>query len=288
MNDDKPICGAKIRNSDETCQSTEVYSNGRCAQHGGLSTGPKTSKGKLIASQNGVPKPEAALDAQEPPADEIEDTGNEFDRQQRELETILDKAKEVLDVVNKAIPSLEAFAESLSNEKLVAALITSSLSQDALQQVLEGDEALKLARAFVVKEACRDAVGKLKEHAETASGQIEMCQRALTNLPLARRRRMEEMLKEGANASAIVKATGLPLSDVIGALKFRTRDARVLEYARVAATSGSGYAMKWFEDTYGTSPPGAHEVQEVVTEAAHAGNQQARALLLKRGHRRVA
>ena len=85
---DKPICGAKIRNQDEICQETEVYSNGRCAKHGGLSTGPKTSKGKLIASQNGVPKSVAALDAQEPVADEIEteteteNDGNEFDRNQ--------------------------------------------------------------------------------------------------------------------------------------------------------------------------------------------------------------
>jgi hypothetical protein len=39
-------CGGKGRRSGEPCKQRELYVNGRCKWHGGLSTGPKTKKGK--------------------------------------------------------------------------------------------------------------------------------------------------------------------------------------------------------------------------------------------------
>ncbi len=41
-------CGAKLPNG-RTCTKEPVGPSGRCAQHGGLSTGPKTQEGKLKA-----------------------------------------------------------------------------------------------------------------------------------------------------------------------------------------------------------------------------------------------
>ena len=42
------ICGAKLPEG-SLCQKKPVGPSGRCAQHGGLSTGPKTQDGKLKA-----------------------------------------------------------------------------------------------------------------------------------------------------------------------------------------------------------------------------------------------
>lgn len=49
-------CGAKTKSTGEPCQIKDVYSNGRCKFHGGLSTGPKTEQGKAKAAKNGFNK----------------------------------------------------------------------------------------------------------------------------------------------------------------------------------------------------------------------------------------
>lgn len=41
-------CGAKTRVGG-ACKRTDIYENGRCKFHGGLSTGPKTPEGKARA-----------------------------------------------------------------------------------------------------------------------------------------------------------------------------------------------------------------------------------------------
>ena len=46
------ICGAKNRKG-TPCKKIDLYTNGRCKFHGGLSSGPKTEQGKQRASQNG-------------------------------------------------------------------------------------------------------------------------------------------------------------------------------------------------------------------------------------------
>ena len=49
-------CGARTR-AGTPCKRRDLYRNGRCRLHGGLSTGPKTPEGKKWSSQNGkVPK----------------------------------------------------------------------------------------------------------------------------------------------------------------------------------------------------------------------------------------
>ena len=45
------ICGAWNRQG-EPCQAKQLYRNGRCKNHGGLSTGPKTPEGKAKVAQN--------------------------------------------------------------------------------------------------------------------------------------------------------------------------------------------------------------------------------------------
>jgi len=45
------ICGAKTRKG-TPCQNRHVFTNGRCKNHGGLSTGPKTPEGKARALVN--------------------------------------------------------------------------------------------------------------------------------------------------------------------------------------------------------------------------------------------
>ncbi|MEA3467221.1 MAG: HGGxSTG domain-containing protein [Thermodesulfobacteriota bacterium] len=45
------ICGAKTRVG-TSCKRTDLYSNGRCKLHGGLSTGPRTKKGKERSPEN--------------------------------------------------------------------------------------------------------------------------------------------------------------------------------------------------------------------------------------------
>lgn len=47
-------CGAKTRKG-TPCQQTALYGgNGRCKFHGGMSTGPKTKKGKKRSARNGL------------------------------------------------------------------------------------------------------------------------------------------------------------------------------------------------------------------------------------------
>ncbi|MGZ8954884.1 MAG: HGGxSTG domain-containing protein [Methylovulum sp.] len=45
-------CGAKTR-AGTPCKQKAIYINGRCKFHGGLSTGPRTPKGKNRSSMNG-------------------------------------------------------------------------------------------------------------------------------------------------------------------------------------------------------------------------------------------
>jgi hypothetical protein len=44
-------CGAKTRQG-RPCRNTRLFSNGRCKNHGGPSTGPKTEEGKARALLN--------------------------------------------------------------------------------------------------------------------------------------------------------------------------------------------------------------------------------------------
>lgn len=44
-------CGAKTR-AGTPCQQKGIYRNGRCKLHGGLSTGPRTKRGKRRSSLN--------------------------------------------------------------------------------------------------------------------------------------------------------------------------------------------------------------------------------------------
>lgn len=45
-------CNAKAKSTGEPCKSTQIFRNGRCKFHGGLSTGPKSDEGKLVALEN--------------------------------------------------------------------------------------------------------------------------------------------------------------------------------------------------------------------------------------------
>lgn len=47
----KLFCGASTRNG-QPCKSRRLFCSGRCRNHGGLSTGPKTSEGKRVALAN--------------------------------------------------------------------------------------------------------------------------------------------------------------------------------------------------------------------------------------------
>lgn len=49
-------CGARAKSTGKPCKRRDIYSNGRCKLHGGLSTGPKTIKGKHNSSRNGTKK----------------------------------------------------------------------------------------------------------------------------------------------------------------------------------------------------------------------------------------
>ena len=51
MNIFKKMCGAKTRQG-RPCKNTRIYKNGRCKNHGGLSTGPRTEEGKARALAN--------------------------------------------------------------------------------------------------------------------------------------------------------------------------------------------------------------------------------------------
>ena len=51
------ICGAKAKSTGNPCKRRDLYSNGRCPLHGGLSTGPRTEAGKAKSARNGlIPK----------------------------------------------------------------------------------------------------------------------------------------------------------------------------------------------------------------------------------------
>jgi len=54
-------CGAKTR-AGTPCKRRDVYPNGRCRLHGGLSTGPKSEAGKDAARRN-LERARAALAA---------------------------------------------------------------------------------------------------------------------------------------------------------------------------------------------------------------------------------
>jgi hypothetical protein len=45
-------CDARTR-AGSPCQRTNLYNNGRCKLHGGMSTGPTSAEGKAKAAQNG-------------------------------------------------------------------------------------------------------------------------------------------------------------------------------------------------------------------------------------------
>lgn len=45
------ICGARTR-AGTPCQSRTLYRSGRCKNHGGMSTGPKSAEGKARVGQN--------------------------------------------------------------------------------------------------------------------------------------------------------------------------------------------------------------------------------------------
>lgn len=47
----KPICGAKTRKG-TPCQRKLLLKGGKCPNHGGMSTGPKTDKGIAATSAN--------------------------------------------------------------------------------------------------------------------------------------------------------------------------------------------------------------------------------------------
>jgi len=46
-------CGAKTR-AGTPCKMKSIYANSRCKLHGGLSTGPKSIKGKAKVAKNGL------------------------------------------------------------------------------------------------------------------------------------------------------------------------------------------------------------------------------------------
>lgn len=46
-------CGAKTKGDGSPCKLRSLYTCGRCRFHGGLSTGPRTKRGKTRAALNG-------------------------------------------------------------------------------------------------------------------------------------------------------------------------------------------------------------------------------------------
>lgn len=45
-------CGARTR-AGTPCKRRDIYINGRCKLHGGMSTGPRIAEGKARSSRNG-------------------------------------------------------------------------------------------------------------------------------------------------------------------------------------------------------------------------------------------
>lgn len=52
---ERDTCQAKTR-AGTPCKRRDIYENGRCPLHGGLSTGPTTPEGKAKAALNGFKK----------------------------------------------------------------------------------------------------------------------------------------------------------------------------------------------------------------------------------------
>ena len=52
----RKFCGAKTRAGTQ-CKRKDLYENGRCKLHGGLSTGPRTPDGKEKSAKDGFKKP---------------------------------------------------------------------------------------------------------------------------------------------------------------------------------------------------------------------------------------
>lgn len=46
-------CGARSKRTGKPCQKKDIFINGRCRFHGGLSTGPRTESGKQASRENG-------------------------------------------------------------------------------------------------------------------------------------------------------------------------------------------------------------------------------------------
>lgn len=47
-------CGARTKSAGTPCKLRMLYSCGRCKFHGGMSTGPRTGKGKKRSARNGL------------------------------------------------------------------------------------------------------------------------------------------------------------------------------------------------------------------------------------------
>jgi hypothetical protein len=48
------MCGAMAKSTGKPCKRRDIYTNGRCPLHGGLSTGPRTVEGKAKSARNGL------------------------------------------------------------------------------------------------------------------------------------------------------------------------------------------------------------------------------------------
>lgn len=46
-------CGAKTKAAGRPCKRKDIFDNGRCRLHGGMSTGPRTAEGKARCAANG-------------------------------------------------------------------------------------------------------------------------------------------------------------------------------------------------------------------------------------------
>jgi hypothetical protein len=67
-------CGAKTR-SGSPCKRTDIYLNGRCKFHGGLSTGPKTPAGRARAVANLAGRtPDLSIDSNAQPTTSADGT----------------------------------------------------------------------------------------------------------------------------------------------------------------------------------------------------------------------
>ena len=275
MNDKTQVCGAKIRGTEEYCQDVELYPNGRCSKHGGLSTGPRTQAGKARAAQNGVRETTLNPD----PLDSPDPNENDFDRRQRELEQILQQAEPALPQLKAGIDRLQQLVDAPPSNSLIDALAAAALGDD-LATVLASDNVTAEVRQLAVKAAAGAALEKLQSTADTTVNNIELARRMLNELPDERWALAREIMRRGESSDAMTQATGLTVIDIINGRSSGAADAgrcsRVLEYAKLQATHGPGHATRWFEQHYGQAAPGQHEVEAIVTEGANAGDQRAK------------